>query len=447
MSLPAGQPGALRSLFDRRLLAVFGLGLASGYPWVVFGSAMSAWLADLGVSRSAIGFIGIVGGAYAINFLWGPLVDRLRLPLFARLGQRRGWIIALQFVLLALTLKMSTINPSLQPILTGALLLSLSITAASQDLAIDAYRVELIARDEQSVISHGAAMATAGWWGGYAGLGALPFLLVGQMPGGWADAYLLMAAIWLVLMLVTLSVGQPRAARPQAMAKAVGSLAQRFVQVVVEPFAEFFRRNGWQLALAVIAFVLLFKIGEAFLGRMSIVFYKEVGFSDADIGAYSKLTTGVATVVFALLGSLVNARFGVIKGLLVGGIAMAATNLLFAVMAHIGPVKWFFLLTVIVDGYTAALGTVAFVTFITFLTSHTFSATQYALLASLGSLGRTTLASSSGVLVDWMDGNWTLFFVLTALAVLPSLCLLAWLAPRLRQRYPDAFPSKQQAER
>ncbi|MEX0915053.1 MAG: MFS transporter permease, partial [Wenzhouxiangellaceae bacterium] len=210
----------------------------------------------------------------------------------------------------------------------------------------------------------------------------------------------------------------------------------------VEPLAEFFSRNGVKLALAILAFVLLFKVGEAFLGRMSIVFYKEVGFSNEQIGTYSKLLNWWVTVVFAVLGSLVNARFGIIKGLFIGGIAMASTNLMFSWLAVVGPEPWLLSLTVIVDGFTAALGTVAFMAFITFLSSRTFTATQYALLAPIGNLGRTTLASGSGWAVDQLGGNWSLFFILTAVAVIPGLLILAWLSPRLKAKYPAVFEDK-----
>lgn len=210
----------------------------------------------------------------------------------------------------------------------------------------------------------------------------------------------------------------------------------RLRATVIEPLAEFFSRNGVKLALAILAFVLLFKIGEAFLGRMSIVFYKEIGFTDAEIGTYSKLLNWWVTVIFAVLGSLINARFGIIRGLLIGGVSMAATNLMFSWLAVVGPETWLLSLAVVVDGFTAALGTVAFMAFITFLSSHTFTATQYALLASIGNLGRTTLASGSGWVVDQLDGNWALFFILTALAVVPGLLLLLRIRPWLDARYP-----------
>ena len=441
--MPAeGAPSRWRALIeawrDRRLAVIFLLGMASGYPWVLIGSAMSAWLSELGISRSAIGLIGGVTAMYAINFLWAPVLDRFRPFWLGRLGKRRGWIVTMQLGLLASTVVLSRAQPGDMLLGTGVILLVIAFLSATQDIAIDAYRVELIPREDQARISYGSAMATSGWWTGYGLLGALPFWFVDALPGGWNSAYLGLAALWLAFIASVVALApQPEAARPL---DATGeSLALRIRRAVVEPLADFFERNGVKLALAILAFVLLFKIGEAFLGRMSIVFYKEVGFSNEQIGTYSKLLNWWVTVIFAVLGSLVNARFGIIKGLFIGGIAMAATNLMFSWLAIVGPEPWLLSLTVIVDGFTAALGTVAFMAFITFLSSHTFTATQYALLASIGNLGRTTLASGSGWAVDMLGGNWSLFFVLTAVGVVPGLLILAWLSPRLKTRYPAAF--------
>jgi PAT family beta-lactamase induction signal transducer AmpG len=192
---------------------------------------------------------------------------------------------------------------------------------------------------------------------------------------------------------------------------------------VVEPFLDFFRSNGFRVALTLLLFVFLFKIGEAFLGRMSITFYKEVGFTNEQIGYYSKLIGWGLTILFTLVGSMVNVKFGIVRGLMIGGIAMASSNLMFAWIAKVGPSEQLFLATLVVDNFTSAFSTVAFVSFLTVVTGQAFSATQYALLASLGNFGRTTLASFSGELVDYLN-DWSMFFILTALMVIPSLIML-----------------------
>ncbi len=175
--------------------------------------------------------------------------------------------------------------------------------------------------------------------------------------------------------------------------------------------------------ITLLLFVFLFKIGEAFLGRMSIAFYKDIGFSNEQIGYYSKLIGWGATIFFTLVGSMFNVKFGIVRGLMIGGIAMSASNLMFAWIASVGPNEHLYLATIIVDNFTTAFSTVAFVSFLTLLTGQAFSATQYALLASLGNFGRTTLASFSGELVDYLN-DWSTFFILTAVMVIPSLIML-----------------------
>jgi PAT family beta-lactamase induction signal transducer AmpG len=203
---------------------------------------------------------------------------------------------------------------------------------------------------------------------------------------------------------------------------------------VVEPFAEFFRRNGMTLALLLISFVFVFKLGEAFLGRMSIQFYREVGFSNEQIAEYSKLIGWGATLAFTLLGSLLNVRFGVIKGLVLGGITMAASNLMFAWIAQAGPDENLLLWTILLDNFTTAFSIVAFVAFLTSFTGVAFSASQYALLASIGNFGRTTVASLGGSMVDMLGGNWSLFFLITSLMVIPGLLLLWAIVRQMKKR-------------
>lgn len=430
---------------DKRLALIFALGISSGFPWILIGSAMSAWLKEAGLTRTAIGFFGSVFTVYAINFLWAPLVDRVKIPFLTRtLGQRRSWILAAQTVILISCISISFTNPSANLLWTSLLALLIAIASATQDIAIDAYRIEVIPADQPEKIPAGAAMATAGWWTGYQLLGAPTFFLAGAgIP--WAQVYWFLAAMLALLMLMVIFAREPTDSRSQKTSLAEQRYQQWLTQgahrgsdlmsrigswllvTLFEPIAEFFRRNGWQLAIGILSFVFLFKIGEAFLGRMSIVFYKEVGFTDTQIGTYSKLIGWYVTIFFSFVGSLLNARFGIVRGLFIGGIAMAATNLLFSWLAVIGPNTTVFALAVVLDGFTAAFSTVTFVAFISYLTSRSFTATQYALLASIGNFGRTSIASASGLTVDYMRGDWAGFFVLTALMVIPSLLILLWI--------------------
>lgn len=420
----------VRSYMDKRLLWVFMLGCSSGFPWVLIGSNMSGWLKDAGLTRAAIGYFGSVFAVYAINFLWAPLVDRVKLPvLHAILGQRRSWIFLCQSIVLVCTLFIAGVDPAKNLMLTSMLALGIAIASSTQDIAIDAFRIDTFPKSEPSKLPQASAMAVIGWWTGYSVPGYLAFINADSI--GWNGVYYGMAAIVGVLLLFTLLVGEPKTHRDSLQAEAelrhnqiVGNRALAWLTVtVVEPFLDFFKRNGFRVALTLLLFVFLFKIGEAFLGRMSITFYKEVGFSNEQIGYYSKLIGWGLTILFTLIGSMVNVRFGIVRGLMIGGIAMAASNLMFAWIAKVGPNEQLFLATLAVDNFTSAFSTVAFVSFLTVVTGQAFSATQYALLASLGNFGRTTLASFSGELADFLN-DWSLFFVLTALMVIPSLVML-----------------------
>jgi MFS transporter, PAT family, beta-lactamase induction signal transducer AmpG len=279
-----------------------------------------------------------------------------------------------------------------------------------------------------------------GWWTGYSLPGYLAFSQADVI--GWANVYWLMALVLVGLIAATLIVREPHTDRDRLQADAearyrshlqwqrTSRLVTWLLVTVVEPFAEFLRRNGTQTALLILLFVFLFKIGEAFLGRMSIVFYKEVGFTNAEIADYTKMLGWFATVGFTLIGSMINVRLGVVRGLLLGGSAMAASNLMFAWIAVAGPQTWLFAATIIVDNFTTAFSSVAFVSFLTALSGQAFSATQYALLASLGNLGRTTLAGASGWFVD-LTGSWVLFFIVTTLMVIPGLILLIKIRTRI----------------
>ncbi|MCK8073424.1 MFS transporter [Vibrio sp. 1CM23M] len=419
-----------RSYLDKRLLWVFMLGCSSGFPWVLIGSNMSGWLKDAGLTRAAIGYFGSVFAVYAINFLWAPLVDRVKLPvLHAILGQRRSWIFFCQTIVLIGTLFIAGVNPAENLAFTSMLALAIAIASATQDIAIDAFRIDTFPKSEASKLPQASAMAVMGWWTGYSLPGYLAFINADSI--GWNGVYYGMAGVVVVLMLFTLFVGEPNTQREalqeqaqQRHNKVIGSKVVAWFSVtVLEPFYDFFKRNGVQVAITLLLFVFLFKIGEAFLGRMSITFYKEIGFSNEQIGHYSKLIGWGATIFFTLVGSVFNVKFGIVRGLMIGGVAMAASNLMFAWIAQAGPSETLFLATIIVDNFTTAFSTVAFVSFLTLLTGQAFSATQYALLASLGNFGRTTLASFSGELVDYLN-DWSTFFILTALMVIPSLIML-----------------------
>ena len=392
---------------------------------------MTAWLTDVGLSRSGVGFFGAVFVLYTINFLWAPFVDHVRLPVLGPLGQRRSWIIGCQALLMVFAVLLALTGPEVSLTATALIAIGIAAASATQDLAIDAYRITVIGEDEPELLGHAAAMATCGWWTGLSLPGTVAFWLAD--PLGWDNVYLGAA---LLVVPITLLVWRLFPEPPRTADVAFDwRRMDRWVQdTYFDAVAEFFRRNGVQLALGLLAFIFLFKIGEAFLGRMVIRFYLEVGFSNADIGTYSKGLGWVVTMVCALAAAILTGRFGVIRGLLVAGIAMAATNLLFAWIAVVGPDTRALTVAVVADGVTSAFSTVAFVAFISYYTSRLHTAAQYGALASLGNSGRTLVASFSGVVVDHaLGGVWASFFVVTALMVTPSLGVLVWIGRKLHQ--------------
>lgn len=431
---------------DKRMLRILLLGAMSGFPWVLIGSALSLWLKEDGMSRSTIGFASLIFGVYSINFFWAPLIDRIRIPwLTERVGQRKAWILSLQFIILVSVLLWSNLSPAENLWLVIAVGLAIAISSASQDITIDALRIEQIGRNETGSMAAGAAMAVVGWWTGYKLGGFISLMLADALEQRGYENYWQLTfqclAVLIIIMNVLLLLIPEASWRERAKAQAddqamigsaIGSggkgLFAWIGTTVVAPFASFFRQNGIKVAIAILAFIFLFKIGEAFVGKMSIIFYKEVGFSKSDIAVYSKGLGWVVTVVFTLIGGWFAVKQGIVKALFFAGIAMAATNLMFSFMAWSSePSALLFAAAVLIDDVTASIATVIFVTFISLLVDRTYTATQYALLASLGTAGRTLLASSSGAMVDALDGDWGLFFIITTLMVIPSLIALWFL--------------------
>lgn len=436
---------SIAQLRDSRFLAVLLFGFCSGFPWVLHGSVLTLWLQESGLSRSAIGFFGAIASVYALNWLWAPFIDRVPLPFLSRrLGQRRSWILLCLVTMALLVLGMAASDPSVSLLQISLFALGIAISSATLDISVDAYRITLFTREEMDrKMPFAAAMSTAGWWAGYGFIGgALAIALGGETIGmSWDRVYLVLAVMLLALALLLPLTPRPLSEDEEAATAAAEKrdslhLGDWLRTTLISPFAEFFRRCGFQLALSVLLFLLLFRLGEAMLGRMSLVFYVEVGFTRDEISLYQQFFGGLVTVGFSLIGAIVNTRFGVIRGLFIAGVAMASANLMFALIALVGPNTNLLMLALFVDNFFQAFATVAFVSFISYFTSRTYTGTQYALLASISNFGRTTLAAGSGFVIDALGGDWATFFVLTTFMVVPGLALLVWVG-RLLPAYAD----------
>ena len=444
--------GIFKYYHDIRMLKILLLGAISGFPWVIIGSSLSLWLKEEGLSRSTIGWAGLIFAVYAFNYLWAPLIDKLRIPyLTKKFGHRRSWIILMQLIILVCLVSWSVMEPTKNLSLVIFVGLVIAIASSTQDITIDALRIEQVGEKENKTMAAGAAMAVVGWWTGYK-LGGVISLFTAEIfqqfgiDNYWQLTFLTLFFIVLLMNIGLLFINEDTNLKKveiqknsqEAIKKKIGSnsvyveLLAWIMETLGGPILSFFRKNGLNIAIGIIGFVFLFKLGEAFLGRMSIIFYKEIGFSKSEIAIYSKTLGWITTVIFTLIGGILAMRVGTIKTMFIAGILMALTNLLFAVLYWIGKSEFFFAFAVIADDLTAAFATVAFVAFISLLVDRTYTATQYALLASIGTAGRTLLASSSGALVDWLNGNWGIFFIITSLMVLPSLICLWYIRKRIK---------------
>ena len=430
--------------FDGRMIKILLLGAISGFPWVIIGSSLSLWLKEDGLSRSTIGWAGLIFAVYAFNYLWAPIIDKIRIPwLTNKIGHRRGWIVTMQAIILVSLVFWSLISPTANLTLVIGIGLVIAIASATQDITIDALRIEQIGEDEGKSMQAGAAMAVVGWWTGYklggvVALSAAEFLQKAGFENYWQITFLILGIIIISCNIGLMFINEPQTNNREESQRLTDKMIEQklgssniitkstawITGTIAGPIMSFFKKNGFNIALAILGFIFLFKVGEAFLGRMSVIFYKEIGFTKSDIALYSKGLGWITTIIFTLLGGLFAIRSGVIKAMFVSGILMAATNLLFSLLAWSGKSELLFAVVVIFDDIAAAFATVAFVAFISMLVDRTYTATQYALLASIGTAGRTTLASSSGALVDWLNGDWGLFFVITAVMVIPSLIFL-----------------------
>ena len=444
--------GLFKYYYDKRMLRILLLGAISGFPWVLIGSSLSLWLKEEGLSRSTIGWAGLIFSVYAFNYLWAPFIDKVRIPfLNSKIGHRKSWIIIMQIVILLCLVIWSLISPSENLSLLISVGLIIAIASATQDITVDALRIEQIGKKENKSMAAGAAVVVVGWWTGYKIGGLISLVSAEYFEKLGFENYWQITFLTLIGLIILMNIGlifieekvnqqqiHEQLKNEENFKKSISynnifiNIISWFGSTIGGPIISFFKKNGFQIALCILGFVFLFKIGEAFLGRMSIIFYKEIGFSKNDIAIYSKSLGWITTVVFTLIGGIFAMRVGSIKTMFLAGVLMALTNLLFAFLYWTEKSELLFAMAVIADDLTAAFATVAFVAFISILVDRNYTATQYALLASIGTAGRTTLASSSGAMVDWLNGDWGVFFIITTFMVTPSLICLWYIKDKLK---------------
>ena len=401
-------PVALSKLYTSpRVAPLLALGFASGLPLALTGGTLQAWATIEQVSLQEIGFLTLVGTAYTLKFLWAPLVDRYAPPW---LGRRRGWMVLMQVLLALGLLAMGSLSPGKSLWLLAFVAVFVAFCSATQDIAFDAYRSDVLRKDERGA---GAALSVLGYRLAMLVSGGLALILADQWLG-WGLTYLLMGALMLLVALASFW-----APEPEVAAQTPRSLKQ----AVLEPFREFFGRPE---AVTVLVLIVLYKLGDAFAGALSTTFLiRAAGYTATEVGTVNKLFGLAATIVGALAGGALMARLGLYRSLMLFGVLQAVSNLGFWVIS-VGPHNvWLMAAGVGIENLCGGMGTAAFVALLMGLCNQQFSATQFALLSALSAVGRTYLA---GPLTPQMVqvAGWPVFFLLTVLIALPGLWLLHW---------------------
>jgi MFS transporter, PAT family, beta-lactamase induction signal transducer AmpG len=405
------------------------LGFSAGLPLLLVLGTLSFWLREAGINRSTIGYLSWVGLAYGFKWCWAPLVDRVPIPLLTRLlGRRRSWLVTSQLMIVGGLVGMALSDPkvALMPIVWFALLTAFG--SATQDIALDAFRIESADMDRQAALaaSYQTGYRLAMIW---AGAGVLWIAARAEVANpanydvnGWRVGYLVMAASMAIGLVTVLFTREP-VARAFTRAKNARDWLQT---ALIEPFADFFRRYGWNACL-ILALIASYRISDIVMGIMANPFYVDMGYSKDEVAAVTKIYGVIMTLVGAFVGGVLSMRFGVMRTLMLGAILSAASNLLFAWLATRGHDLTGLTAVISVDNLASGIASSAFIAYMSSLTNINYSATQYALLSSMMLLLPKWLAGFSGVAVDSV--GYSTFFVGTAVIGLPVLVLI-WIASR-----------------
>jgi PAT family beta-lactamase induction signal transducer AmpG len=412
---------SLRIYREKRLVAILLMGFSSGLPLPLTFATLSFWLSEAGVSRTAIGLFVLVGFSYNYKFLWSPVLDRVPIPWATRrLGRRRSWALLIQALLIVAIVLLGRTDPRANLGLTAVLAALVAFLSASQDIVIDAFRIELLNPEEQ-----GAGAAATQWGYRFGLLAAGAGALYAAEFGGWGFAYGVMAALMGIGMVTVLLTREPVV---DAVARLpAGGIGARLREAVLLPFADLIRRRGW---LAILIFIVLYKLGEAMAGSMANPLYQQLGFSKIEVANIAKVVGFVATLGGVAVGGIVVARRGILPALLLGGVLQMLSNFMYVAQVLAGHSNAMLAVSIFTENFTNGMGSAAFVAYLSSLCSLAFTATQYALFSSLAALPTRLLSAPSGWLVDRLD--WIPFFLLTTAAAVPGILLLLWLIKRER---------------
>lgn len=401
-----------------RVIAMMFLGFSGGLPFLLVFSTLTAWLRDEGVSKSAIGFFAWVGITYSIKVIWAPIIDRYGIPGLTRaMGQRRSWMLAGQIGIAAGLLAMAWLGTDDLTVLSLAALL-VAFSSATQDVAIDAYRIEAMEERFQGAMS---AMYIFGYRVALLAAGAGAFYLAEYFS--WIVAYQMMAVSMLLGMLTCLFIAEPVSQRDKliGVAEQGSDLGFSFVNAVVQPFLEFFRRHG-RFAAIILLFVAVFRLSDIAMGIMANPFYLDMGYSKTDIANVAKVFGFFMSIAGAAIAGLLVVKWGIYRCLLIGAVAVASTNVLFAVLSLASPELSYLAVVISADNISGGFAATAFVAYLSSLTNRAYTATQYALFSSLMTLPGKFMSGFSGLVVD--NFGYFEFFLVAAALGIPAIVLV-----------------------
>lgn len=410
MGISAANGGWQTAVFNRRMLICVFTGLASGMPLYVLLQLVPAWLRDQGVSLAEIGLFALVGIPYVWKFLWAPLMDRWIPPL---LGRRRGWMFLCQLALIASIGVLGAFNPQQSTWVIAWLAFGVAFFSASQDVALDAFRREILPDRELGL---GNAIHVQAYRISSLIPGSLSLILADILP--WSTVFWITAAFMLVALCMSLLVDEPDSELPTGTG---------LREAVVAPFSEYLQRRGWAGVCLVISFMVLYKIGDNMATALATPFYIDMGFSMTEIGVVAKNAALWPAIVGGLLGGVAMLRLGINRSLWVFGVVQLLSILGFAVLAGSGPLLWLLAVVIAFEYLGVGMGTAAFTAFIARETSRMYAATQFALFTAIAALPRTFANASTGVIVEAV--GWQPFFLLCTLLAVPGMLLLLWVAP------------------
>ncbi len=394
----------LKLIFSPRMLVSFLMGFSCGVPLLLTLSVLQAWMKESGVDLGTIGLFSLVGLPYTLKFLWSPILDRFSLPLF---GRRRGWMLLFQLLLMLAIAGLGLSNPAENPWLVAGAAFLVTFFSASQDIVVDAYRREDLSDNELGL---GSSLYVNGYRVGMLLAGSGGLILADHFSFG--QVYLMMAASLFVGIVTTLVCREPEVAE---------GTPKTFREAVMQPFVEYFSRDG---ALLILLFILFYKVGDQMATTMTIPFYLDLGFTKTQIGAVAKLFGFWATIGGGLLGGILMLRLGIFRSLLTFGIFQAVSTLSFSFLAVIGYSLPGLAIAIGLENFTGGMGTAAYVAYMASITNKKFTATQYALLSSLMGIPRVLASAPTGFMVQHMGWPW--FFLSCSLVAIPGLLLLRW---------------------